>query len=83
MIIILPLMRYKWCCPFSVNEPAVRYDASTGTNSAVTILGGSLQSNKTYQFVVIMDAIGNVTRQGTGYVLVKVEETRPIMIAVG
>ena len=83
MIIILPLMGYKWCYPFAANEPAVRYDASTGTNSAVTILGGSLQSNKIYQFVVIMDAIGNVTRQGTGYVLVKVEETKPILIAVG
>ena len=83
MIIILSLIECMPYYSFLGNEPVVRYDASLGTNSAVTILGGSLQPNNTYQFVVIMDAIGNVTRQGTGYVLVKVEETRPIMIAVG
>lgn len=51
-------------------------------NSAMIILSGSLQSNETYQFLVTMVSRRNASRQATGYLLVKVEDTKPQMIAV-
>ena len=51
--------------------------------SSLTILAGSLQSNRTYQFMVNMTNRRNASRQATGYVLVKVEDTRPHMILIG
>jgi len=52
-------------------------------NSSLTILSGSLQSNQIYQFMVQMTNIRNASLQATGYVLVKIEVTRPKMIAIG
>ena len=46
------------------------------------ILSGSLQSNETYQFLVTMVNRRNGSRQATGYLLVKVEDTQPQLIAV-
>ena len=51
--------------------------------SSLTILSRSLQSNRTYQFMVYMENRRNSSLQATGYVLVKVEDTRPQMIAIG
>ena len=51
--------------------------------SSLTILAGSLQSNRTCQFMVYMTNRRNPSRQATGYVLVKVEDTRPRMIIIG
>ena len=51
--------------------------------SSITILSGSLQSNRTYQFMVQMISRKNASQQATGYVLVQVENTRPQLIAIG
>jgi len=52
-------------------------------NSSLTILSGSLQSNRTYQFMVQMVNCRNSSVQATGYVLVDVVDTLPKMIAIG
>ncbi|UJR13335.1 hypothetical protein I4U23_000353 [Adineta vaga] len=52
-------------------------------NSSFTILSDSLQPNRTYQFMAQMQNIRNSSVQATGYVLVKVVETRPQMILIG
>lgn len=51
--------------------------------SSLLILGGSFLSNQTYQWMVIMENKRNQFLQSTGYVLVRVEETFPPMIAIG
>ncbi|CAF0777082.1 unnamed protein product [Adineta steineri] len=51
--------------------------------SSLTILGGSLQSNRTYQFMVYMENRQNSSLQATGYVLVTVTDTQPQLVAVG
>ena len=51
--------------------------------SSLTILAGSLQSNRTYQFMTYMENRRNSSVQATGYVLVRVENTRPQMIIIG
>ncbi len=63
------------------NQTAWKYTNSI--KSSVTILGKSLQSNRTYQFMVYMENRRNSSIQATGYVLVKVDDTRPQMIAIG
>lgn len=50
--------------------------------SAVTIVAGSLTSNQTYQFMVQLSNRQNATRQAFGYLLVRVEDTRPFMIVM-
>ncbi|CAF4079743.1 unnamed protein product, partial [Adineta steineri] len=52
-------------------------------NSSLTVLGGSLQENQIYQFMVYMENRKNSSIQATGYVLVTVEVTHPQLIAVG
>ena len=52
-------------------------------HSSVTILSKTLRSNRTYQFMVQMENRRNASLQATGYVLVKVEDTRPQLIAIG
>ncbi len=51
--------------------------------SSLTILAGSLQSNRTYQFMVQMANRQNSAIQATGYVLVNVVDSRPQMILIG
>ncbi len=63
------------------NQTAWKYTNSI--KSSVTILGKSLQSNRTYQFMAYMENRRNSSIQATGYVLVKIEDTRPQMIAIG
>ncbi|CAF4055669.1 unnamed protein product, partial [Adineta steineri] len=52
-------------------------------NSSLTVLGGSLQSNQIYQFMVYMENRKNSSIQATGYVLVTVEDTQPQLIVIG
>ncbi|CAF4060500.1 unnamed protein product, partial [Adineta steineri] len=52
-------------------------------NSSLTVLGGSLQLNQIYQFMVYMENRKNSSIQGTGYVFVTTEVTHPQLIAVG
>ncbi|CAF1190677.1 unnamed protein product, partial [Adineta steineri] len=52
-------------------------------NSSLTVLGGSLQLNQIYQFMVYMENRKNSSIQATGYVLVTTEITHPQLIAVG
>ena len=51
--------------------------------SSLTVLAGSLQSNRTYQFMVQMTNRRNSSVQATGYVLVKIDDTQPQIIAIG
>ncbi|UJR19272.1 hypothetical protein I4U23_022401 [Adineta vaga] len=64
----------------SLNRTGWRFDNSL--NSSLTILAGSLQSNRTYQFMIYMENSRNFSLQATGYVLVKVEVTQPYMILI-
>ncbi len=43
----------------------------------------SLQSNRSYQFMVYMENRRNLSVQATGYVLVQVDNSRPQLIAIG
>ncbi|CAF0758584.1 unnamed protein product [Adineta steineri] len=52
-------------------------------NSSLTVLGGSLQSNQIYQFMVYMENRKNSSIQATGYVLVTVDDTHPQLIVIG
>ncbi|UJR11342.1 hypothetical protein I4U23_015523 [Adineta vaga] len=63
------------------NRTGWKFDNSI--NSSLTILSDSLRSNQTYQFMVYMENRYNSSLQATGYVLVKVEDTRPYMILIG
>ncbi|CAF3624741.1 unnamed protein product [Adineta steineri] len=58
-------------------------NSTLSPNSSLTVLGGSLQSNQIYQFMVYMENHKNASIQATGYVLVTVEITHPQLIAVG
>ena len=63
------------------NQTAWKY--SNSIKSSVIILSKSLQSNRTYQFMVRMKNLRNSSIQATGYVLVKVEDTRSQLIVIG
>ncbi|CAF3751894.1 unnamed protein product, partial [Rotaria sp. Silwood1] len=66
------------------NRSTLHYtNSSISPKSSITILAGSLQANRTYQFLVYMENRRNSSIQATGYLLVKIEETRPQLIAVG
>jgi hypothetical protein len=52
------------------------------SQSSITILAGALKYDHTYQFVVFMENRRNSTLQATGYVLVKIDDTHPQMVAV-
>ncbi len=68
----------------SSNRTALIYgNSSLSPLSSLTILGGSLQPNQIYQFMVYMENRKNASIQATGYVLVTVEPTQPQLIAVG
>lgn len=62
---------------------AIKYGPNNSSRSSVTITAGSLTPNQTYQFVVYMINRRNSSLQATGYVIVKVEYTKPQLIAVG
>ncbi len=56
--------------------------AFSSSKSSLRILAGSLQSNRTYQFMVQMTSRQNSSTQSTGYLLVQVDDSYPQMIAV-
>ncbi|UJR25703.1 hypothetical protein I4U23_007054 [Adineta vaga] len=58
------------------------WQLDNSTNSSLTILPGSLQSNRTYQFMVHMENRQNSSTQAAGYVLVKVEDSSPQLILI-
>ena len=66
---------------FKDNKTAWKY--GNAIKSSLTILSGSLPSNRTYQFMVQMENRRNSSVQATGYVLVKIEDTRPQLIVIG
>ncbi len=53
------------------------------SKSSVLIRAGSLQSNRTYQFMVYIENRQNSSIQATGYVFVQVEDTSSPIIVVG
>ncbi len=66
------------------NGTALKYDGvSLLSKSSMTIFAGSLKSNRTYEFMVQMENRRNSSIQATGYVLVKVLDTRSPMIVIG
>ena len=50
--------------------------------SSLTIFAGSLQSNRTYQFMVQMENRRNSSIQATGYLLVQIDNNYHQMVAV-
>ena len=68
---------------FSDNRTAWQYGSTGSLKSSATILAGSLVPNQTYEFVVRMVNKQNPIVQGTGTVLVRVQETISPMIAIG
>lgn len=68
---------------FSDNRTAWQYGSTGSLKSSVTILAGSLPSNRTYQFVVRMVNKQNPIVQSTGTVLVHVQEASSPIIAIG
>ena len=64
------------------NTPGWQYDSTNGSQSSVTIFGGTLKADRIYRFVVFMNNRRNLTIQAIGYVFVKVEITRPQMIVI-
>lgn len=67
---------------FSDNTTSIKYGSTDWPGSSVTILAGSLTPNQTYQFVVYMVNRKNSSFQATGYVIVKVEDTEPQLVAI-
>jgi uncharacterized protein with ParB-like and HNH nuclease domain len=66
------------------NVTSLIYGNSTlSPQSSLTIVKDSLQSNRTYQFMVYMENRKNASIQASGYVFVKVEDTHPQLIAIG
>ncbi len=58
-------------------------NSTLSPNSSLTILSGSLEANRTYQFMCYMENRKNSSIQATGYVLIIVEDTLPQLIAIG
>ncbi len=54
----------------------------TSPKSSLTILSGSLASNRTYQFMVLLKNRQNSSLQATGYLLVQIKDTQSHMIAI-
>ena len=64
----------------SNSQTAVQYD-SLGSKSSVIIRAGSLQPNRTYQFMTRMTNLRNPLSQATGYILVQVVDASvPIIV---
>ena len=57
--------------------------ATLSVKSSLIILADSLPSNQTYQFMVMITDRHNLGRQATGYLLLRVVDTRPQQISVG
>ncbi len=65
------------------NGTAWQYKGTNGSiKSSLKILGNSLKSNQTYQFMVCMENHQNSSLQAIGYLLVQVEDTQPQLVVV-
>jgi hypothetical protein len=67
---------------FLENGEVIEYGSTSSSKSSVTILGGSLTSNQTYQFKVSMTNLQKSSVQADGYVLVNIVDDDPQLIAV-
>ncbi|UJR16137.1 hypothetical protein I4U23_003048 [Adineta vaga] len=66
------------------NTTSLVYGGSNiSPNSSLIISGGSLLSNRTYQFMVYMENLKNSSSQATGYLLVRIKDTHSQMIVIG
>jgi hypothetical protein len=66
------------------NRSAFRFEGVGVSNkSALTLLRDSMQANRTYQLMVLVEHRRNSSLQATGYLLVRVDETYPQMIIIG
>ena len=65
------------------NETPWQYGGTIASpKSRVTILGGSLRSNRTYQFMVLMESFQNSSLRATGYSLVAVNDGHPPLLVI-
>jgi hypothetical protein len=68
---------------FQGNGTSFKYNGTPASSkSSLTILSGSLPSNQTYQFMVLMQNRYNPSLQATGYLLVQVDDTYHQTIAI-
>ena len=68
----------------SVNQLMWRSNSSVlSSRSSLMIVGGSLRSNETYQFMVMMTHRQTSARQSQGYLRVRVEDRPSALIVVG
>jgi hypothetical protein len=58
-------------------------NSTVSPNSSLTIFSGSLQSNRTYQFMITMTSDENPSVTATGYLLVKIQDATPKLIVIG
>ena len=66
------------------NQTGWRFaNSSRAEQSSLEILAASFQPNRTYQWMVYMENRRNASVQATGFVLVQVEETRPVLVVIG
>ena len=66
------------------NQTGWRFvNSSRVEQSSLEILASSFEPNRTYQWMVYMEHRRNASIQATGFVLVQVEETRPVLVLIG
>ncbi len=68
---------------YSSKDNRTAWEYGNSIKSSITLLANSLESNRTYQFMVYMENRQNSSIQATGYLLVEVVDIRPQMIAIG
>lgn len=56
---------------------------TSSPNSSLTILSGSLQFNRTYEFMIKMTNYQNPSIHFSSLLLVTIEQTNPPLIAIG
>jgi hypothetical protein len=65
------------------NGTGLQYNGKNNSlKSSLIILGNSLLSNQTYQFMVYMGSVRNSSLQAIGYLLVQVVDTQPQLIVI-
>jgi hypothetical protein len=55
----------------------------TSPKSSLTLVAGSLASNKTYQMMVQMENRQNLSDRAVGYLVVRVEDGQSQLISIG
>ena len=67
---------------FGNRTGSATFSPANASGPSLTVLGGSLASNRTYHFQVKLTNVLNFTRVFTGDLLVQIEEQSSMMIAV-